>query len=429
MADSLAPLLDKVPAPWLERFRAMGRIAAERGQALALVGGCVRDLLLGRAPLDWDVAAEGPAEELVRRAAKDLGADRTVRHSAFLTYTLHFPDRTSLDVATARTEKYPRPACLPQDVKPAALADDFRRRDFAVNAMAAHVTPDRWGEIADPLGGRADLERGVVRALHPASFRDDPTRIYRAARYAGRYGWRVEPETEDWIRAAVRDGHPALLTPVRLRHELEHLLAEEDAAPAMRLLEGWGMWRHWSEAWYWSEFLHRALAERRPRPVVFRLMALASAGPAERAGEDLRRLQFSKRTTDAVVAAVPESQNLRRLAGGNKANETVLSTARFPDVLKLKESRNGDPDGFFDALRDLARLTAEDLGREDLFRTWEDSFPLLTGDDLRKMGYKPGPRYADLLTSIRCARLSGEVRSREDEVRHVRSVDNLPRKK
>lgn len=282
-----------IPAPWQDRFRALGALRHPSVGPVVLVGGCVRDMLLGRAPLDWDVMAEGDIAPLLDLGRSALGAVKTVRHAAFLTATLHFADGTFLDVVTARTETYPRPAALPV-VRRAPLLEDFRRRDFTANALAVRITPEGWGEMLDPLGGRADLERGLLRVLHDASFVDDPTRLYRAARYAGRYGWTVEPRTRALIQEAVRDARPALLSPARRRNELTHLLEEADAAPAMRLLWDWGLWPFWGPSLRWTPALAAALAAPAADPLPARLAALAEAGDRAAVREDLARLAFPR---------------------------------------------------------------------------------------------------------------------------------------
>jgi tRNA nucleotidyltransferase (CCA-adding enzyme) len=220
-----ASLLGRVPALWRGRFSVLAEIFSKRRAPLCLVGGCVRDLLLKRAPLDWDVMGEGELEAPVSQAAQSLGAG-LVSHPFFRTFTLHFPDGTSLDVTTARRETYAHPAALPT-VFPSTMIEDFSRRDFTVNALAAPLWGPEAGHVWDPTGGLADLKARRVRALHPQSFQDDPTRIFRAARYAARFGFKVEPKTLSWIKAAASDEGPARLTPARLRTELEKILLEE----------------------------------------------------------------------------------------------------------------------------------------------------------------------------------------------------------
>jgi tRNA nucleotidyltransferase (CCA-adding enzyme) len=270
-----ATLWARVPALWRERLRRLGAHAGDR--PAAVVGGWVRDLILGRASKDWDVVMEGDTGPAVRALAAAEGA-RLKSHPAFGTHTLTYPDGTSLDVATARTETYPAPGALPR-VRPAGLAEDARRRDFTVNALYLKLPVDT-GPLWDPLGGLADIGRGWIRALHAASFVDDPTRVYRAARYAGRFGWSVEEATRQWIDQARVHDRAATLSPVRRRNELFHLLREKDPAPALRLLWDWGFWKYWDPAWEMPDQWPDAAAD----PLPERLAALLSTRPGDAAG-------------------------------------------------------------------------------------------------------------------------------------------------
>src|SRR5215210_1449835 len=173
LAERLAAL------PGIERVR-----EAASGIPAYLVGGAVRDLLLGHARADIDVAVEGELGELTRRLGGEIR-----HHDRFATASVRIDDLV-VDLAATRRETYPRPGALPE-VRPAGLADDLARRDFTLNAMALPLAEPR---LIDPQGGLADLERGRLRVLHPGSFRDDPTRALRAARYAARYGFALDPE-------------------------------------------------------------------------------------------------------------------------------------------------------------------------------------------------------------------------------------------
>src|SRR5215216_406156 len=182
IAERLAAL------PGLDRVR-----EAAPGTAVYLVGGAVRDLVLGRERADLDLVVEGDPAALGRRLGGEI---RT--HERFSTATVHL-NGGELDLATSRSESYARPGALP-DVRPAPLADDLARRDFTINAMALPITGEP--KLIDPHCGLADLRRGTLRVLHERSFVDDPTRALRAARYAARYGFALEPETERLLRDA-----------------------------------------------------------------------------------------------------------------------------------------------------------------------------------------------------------------------------------
>ena len=159
-----------------------------RGEGVYLVGGTVRDILLGREGFDIDIAVEGDALAF----AEGLGGEVTA-HGRFGTAVVRFPDGRHWDVVTARRETYAEPAALP-DVEAGTIEEDLARRDFTVNAIAASLGDD-FGRLRDPHDGLADIEAGTIRVLHGRSFVDDPTRIFRAIRYENRLGFRMDDET------------------------------------------------------------------------------------------------------------------------------------------------------------------------------------------------------------------------------------------
>jgi tRNA nucleotidyltransferase (CCA-adding enzyme) len=207
---------------------------------LYAAGGAVRDLLLGRPLGDVDLVVEGDALGVARRLAPRVGA--TLReHPRFGTATLDLPGGGRLDLAAARAETYAHAGALP-GVRAARIDEDLARRDFSINAMALRLSPPpaRW---RDPLGGRVDLEKRAVRMLHRDSARDDPTRAFRAVRYAARLGFRIERETAAWIRQALRSGALDRVSGDRLRREIQKLLAEPQRRAALALAARLGIWR------------------------------------------------------------------------------------------------------------------------------------------------------------------------------------------
>ncbi len=169
----LGAALSRLPAPTVARLQAVAALAEGRAW---LVGGVVRDLLLNRPPGDLDIVIEGDAVALARQLCATV--EKT---TCFGTATVRWPDGETWDLVSARRERYAAPAALPEP-EPANLREDLLRRDFSVNALAAALAPARWGAVVDVAGGLADLRAARLRILHPDSFRDDPTRLYRAAR-------------------------------------------------------------------------------------------------------------------------------------------------------------------------------------------------------------------------------------------------------
>jgi tRNA nucleotidyltransferase (CCA-adding enzyme) len=191
-----------------------------------LVGGAVRDLLRGEAPVDVDIAIEGDARSAARAVADRLGSDAR-EYERFGTADVLIPDQ-SFHLATTRAEIYDEPGELPR-VTQTSLDEDLRRRDFTVNAMAVGLTGDDLGHLYDPHGGLADLEARLIRVLHDRSFLDDPTRLLRALRYATRLDFAFEPETERLAREAVAADALSTVSGARIRDELMDLLRETDA--------------------------------------------------------------------------------------------------------------------------------------------------------------------------------------------------------
>jgi tRNA nucleotidyltransferase (CCA-adding enzyme) len=196
-----------------------------------LVGGAVRDLLLGREPRELDVVVEGDAVVLAR--ALDPAA---VVHERFATATV-LVDGHAVDLATARQERYPRPGALPE-VLPAGMAEDLRRRDVTVNAIALPLAGGPLVAVPDAV---EDLAAGVLRVLHDASFVDDPTRLHRLARYAARLGFEIERRTRSLADAAVRDGALGTVSGPRIGAELRLAAGEPDPLAALGCMAAFGL--------------------------------------------------------------------------------------------------------------------------------------------------------------------------------------------
>lgn len=202
--------------------RLLAALGAPEAPPAALVGGAVRDLLLGREPRELDVVVEGPLDPI----AEALGGVR-VDHDRFGTARIAV-EGDEYDLAQARSETYARPGALP-DVRPATLEEDLRRRDVTVNAIA--LRPD--GTLVAVPGALDDLAAGLLRVLHDASFLDDPTRLWRMARYQARLGFTVEPHTAALAAAAVADSALDTVSGPRIGAELRLALGEPDPDAAL----------------------------------------------------------------------------------------------------------------------------------------------------------------------------------------------------
>ena len=264
-------------------------LASAAGLELYAVGGCARDWVMGRESADIDFLLSGDPSAVVEGMEKEYGG-RHQKFSHFLTVRFFSTEGRRLDFARFRKESYSKPGALPTVSAAASAEEDLKRRDFACNAMAVRLDgPGAFGLI-DPYKGLEDIKSGLVRVLHEKSFEDDPTRIFRAARFCGRFGWGLESGTRELALAAVKAGLPGLLSRERLRNELVKILSEADPLPALELLKGSGALVFMHPAFVFGGSL-RGLATARER-----LAGIAALmGPA--GDEFLAGLRLSRRET------------------------------------------------------------------------------------------------------------------------------------
>jgi tRNA nucleotidyltransferase (CCA-adding enzyme) len=416
---SVAAGLDALDPSVREVLATAGRLGAEAGWPVALVGGLVRDLLGDRAtaaPRDVDLVVEGDARRLARRVAAALGG--AVReHAAFQTASVTLGDGRTIDFATARRERYRAPGALPE-VEPATLGEDLRRRDFSVNAMAARLEAAAWGDLVDVEGGAADLRRRVIRVLHPLSFVEDPTRIFRAARFASRLGFRLDATTARLARAAGGLDCYEALSADRLGAELDAALAEPDPADVLRRLLALGAFRLGSPRYRMSpatEALIRRVSERTrsvplaPETVrLLHVLALtAGLGPAAA-------------TAWAERFGLPAPARAMAARAREGAPSLVSRLTRTPAADDAYGLLRGQPEPVAAWAAVIARAgrarrhLAAHLGR------WRVLRPLLSGDDLQAMGVAPGPRLGALLDDLRAAQAAGRLAGRGEARAWVR---------
>ncbi|MEA2397858.1 MAG: hypothetical protein QOK25_1414 [Thermoleophilaceae bacterium] len=368
-----------------------------------LVGGAVRDLLLGADTVDLDVALEGDALEAAWEVASRLGG-RAVTHERFGTATVRTDDGLVVDLAGTRRESYPEPGSLPE-VDAAPLADDLARRDFGINAMAVGLTGSDVGVLHDPHGGKDDLDARRVRVLHERSFVDDPTRLLRAVRYETRLGFRMDEGTERLARQAVAAGAPATVSGKRVRDELLDLLAEPDAPAALARLRELGI----------DRALHPAL-EADPD-----LAAAAALGSVE-TGADPRLAALA-----ALVSRAPDELEpwVEELSLGRGDRGSVMAAARQGPGLVPALKADPPPSAVHALLRcepaeTLALALALGAPAGPILRFLADLRDVhleVTGDDLVAAGVPSSPAIGRALDETLRRKLDGEVSGRDDELR------------
>ncbi len=219
-------LNDKFPKRFLKILKIAGEIAQDLNFKAYLVGGPVRDMLLGEKNIDVDIAVEGNGIKFAKVLASKLKS-RLTCHSRFGTSTIFLADGNKLDIATARREKYPYPGSLPKVVA-SIIKEDLKRRDFTINAMAIKINSECFGELVDYFGGLKDLNKGKIKILHDRSFIDDPTRILRAIRFEQRYNFSIQKDTLKKLTQASRESYLTKVTPQRIISELKLIFEEEN---------------------------------------------------------------------------------------------------------------------------------------------------------------------------------------------------------
>ncbi|HYS18971.1 MAG TPA: hypothetical protein VET45_18760, partial [Candidatus Binatia bacterium] len=406
-----------LPAHVRELLDTIGRIAEEEHHGRAyLVGGLVRDLWRGATldRRDLDIVVEGDGPTVARRLAQALGGS-VVEHRRFLTASVEIRAFGRIDVATSRSERYEAPGALPR-VMPAGIGDDLRRRDFTVNALAIELSSGEFGLI-DPLGARLDLARRRLRVLHPLSFVEDPTRIFRAARYAARLGLSQDRATTRAQALALRLAPYPVLSGQRIAAELERVLGEAQSGVILARLGRAGAFRLLDPDYRFTAASRRrlgelpeALAWARGRALDVDAVGLAALALAEgrpsAASALLARLGFSGRPlADLARAHATAGELAARLAGAAAPSERARQLRGRAPVELAWLWLTGD------------RGVPATL---DWFVGLDARIVSLSGDDLVALGVPRGPAVARVLAEVRDARLDGALASRAMEEAHVR---------
>ncbi|MFH1516101.1 MAG: CBS domain-containing protein, partial [bacterium] len=218
--------LEKLAPVYKKYIDTAGELGHRLGYQVFLVGGIVRDLIIGRENLDIDFLVEGSGHDFAEEFGKEFDA-KVDFIDRFSTAKIHVSLETTIDIAMCRCEYYRKPGALP-DVAPSGLRDDLYRRDFTINALAIRLNPVGFGELIDFFRGANDLEDRRIRILHTLSFVDDPTRVFRAIRFEGRLGFRMDDETQHQATIALQDNMLEKIAPERIRNEIELILKEND---------------------------------------------------------------------------------------------------------------------------------------------------------------------------------------------------------
>ncbi|HKZ13812.1 MAG TPA: hypothetical protein VJL81_08210 [Solirubrobacterales bacterium] len=379
----------------------LAEVAAAAPDPVYLVGGAVRDLMLGRGRADIDLVVEGDPAAL----AAALGAEAVAAHSRFGTMKIDWGGE-EIDLAASRRERYARPGALPTVELGAPVRTDLARRDFTVNAMAIPLADPE--DLLDPYDGRRDLRAGLLRVIHDRSFVDDPTRAIRAARYAARFGFELEEGTEALLRATDLGS----VTPERRAEELRRLAREATGVRGLELLTEWGLVEPREGGLEWARAVDELLGAPEWAGEVDRPEAiLAAAGVLDEA-TDGGSLAVESPGDEEEISSPPE--------GGAPGASAVAdpSAARAVELAKARLARPSEGAALARGVDPLVLVLARAKGAgwlDDWLR-WREVTLEINGADLTAAGLT-GPAIGRGLEAALAAKLDGEAGTREDELR------------
>jgi tRNA nucleotidyltransferase (CCA-adding enzyme) len=409
---SLADQIKKqLPAELVDFLELAGITASRLNDCVFLVGGVVRDLLLGRTNLDLDLVAESDAIKLAEELARSKNG-KVFAHSRFNTAKLRW-SKWSVDIATARSESYSKPGALPTVQCGGSIENDLSRRDFSINAMAVYLAPPHYGELIDLYRGREDLEQGKIRVLHDYSFKDDATRLWRAVRYEQRLNFRIESHTLSLLKRDL--AYLDAISGDRIRHELELCLEEECPEKALLRANQLGIMARIcpileADNWLDRKF-NRARGMMQPYypPQEMYLAFLVYRLPVSDLEDLIGYLKFPNALAHTLRDTVNLKNRLSSLAGSGTSPSRIyhylhqFSTNAILANLVVSEHP---------VIRQRIELY---LSKLRYVRT------ALTGADLMQAGIPSGPHIKEVMEFLREARLDGKVTTKEEELDLVKS--------
>jgi tRNA nucleotidyltransferase (CCA-adding enzyme) len=439
---NLADILSTTLSPErLTLLRAIANIAKEQGSAIYIVGGFVRDLLLNRPSLDFDIVVEGDAVNLALAVKAKFGG-RVTSHKKFGT-AKWFMDlsseffqknnrieknnlaaelelQTTLDFITARREFYTHPTALPT-VESGSIKLDLHRRDFTINTLAIRLDGQHFGDLHDYWGGYNDLRRGLVRVLHSLSFIDDPTRMLRAVRYEQRYAFTLGQRTHKLLLAAL----PMLerTSGDRIRHEIDKIFAEENLIQIMDHLHELGILNKIHPDLIWDEWTRMHLTETKLPPKEWGI------------GADIKGIPLTNILTYIIwLVRLPfaRAQKVtKRLRVSRVISENVLGACLlWEDLNIIKDAKPSICTSLLDKVPLPAIYAVYCVFDDKIIRSklltyitkWRYVTQITNGYDLEKRNLKPGPIYKEILSKLKDAWLDGDVLTPEDETEYLNDL-------
>lgn len=426
-----------IPDEMIRLLRLIDKMAGKNNSHAFLVGGFVRDLLLGVRNLDLDIVVEGDAVKIVKGLIAETGGSYTLHHRfGTATALLDWPvklgrerlSRVKVDFATARTERYEKPAALPT-VEFSTVREDLARRDFTINAMAINISKENFGQLVDFFGGQKDLAHKKIKILHEGSFLDDPTRIFRAVRFEQRLNFRIEPRTETMIREAIQKRMIDRTQKQRLRDELILILKEEEPKKMIKRMEGLGELRFIHPKLRFTQKTEKffnsieeetswfKLAYLKKRALDAWLMYLMALLDALSAG-DIEKVcrEFVFRKGERI-----------RLLSYKKSGPAIAKFLNRPGKLQPSEIyKTLEPLSYEAMLSIMAKSQSRTVKKRisEFFTKYNGVKLNIKGRDLEEMGLRAGPRFKKVLTAVLYAKLDRGLNTKSRELEIAKRMIN-----
>lgn len=412
-------LRDRFPNEIFGILKLSGTIAERLGFSAYLVGGSVRDLLLGKANLDIDLVIEGNGIRFAHALAEQIKA-KVKPHEKFGTAQVKL-GTLRIDIATARTEYYESPAALPK-VETSSIKKDLYRRDFTINTLAVRLNPNDFGLLIDFFGGQRDLKEKTIRVLHNLSFVEDPTRAFRAIRFSERFGFKLSKHTAFLIKSAIEMNLFDKLSGTRLYEELLLSFNETNPVLTLKRLSDYGLLKVIHEkitfdkqlesdleataetlAWYNLLYLDQKIQKG-----MLYLMTLLSHLDDRGRSDAVARLSTPPKARSIILEGIKQQReiiaglpskdpvSLYNLLSGKELEIILFSMSSTSDMRKKKDISH--------FLVDLQKVR-----------------PMLKGNDLEKLGLSQGPIYSKILNELLHEKLAGRLNTAGDEIDFVKS--------
>jgi tRNA nucleotidyltransferase/poly(A) polymerase len=417
----------------------LGRLAAEQGLNLYLVGGAVRDLTYGQQVVrDLDFIVEGPPQRVLRAipGASTMKSGRSPQGAGESPLALEYQDLDEhlnasellftngvrAELAMCREEIYSRPGQRPE-VRPATVFEDLKRRDFAINAMAVSLHPNSRGLLLDPTNGAGDIERREIRALQSRGFLDDPSRIFRLLRLGMRLDFKPDERTQRWFDAALEENAGERLDANQQARELAAILREDQPGRVLKMLSDRNLLggldkKLASVHLSYDRFARiRNVLQNAPAadPFLLNFHTLVEKLGVEHKTRLAKKIIGESKAIKLAMGLEHDASRLERVLGGTKANlpsqvYTLLSPQPQPVLLYL--------------LANTKNVKVQNRIKSFLFK-FPQIHSRLPHAELQALGVKPGPEFDHILSKIFAMQLDGKIKSHAQLMKEMRGLAGI----